>query len=63
MGNVDTPLGTSGLTLPRLVRCRVKWASQVREAVKVLHEIGVIWGDGKADNILVDMIDDAWQIA
>jgi hypothetical protein len=31
--------------------------------VEVLHEIGVIWGDGKADNVLVDMIDDAWLIA
>lgn len=40
-------------------RCRVEWASQVRETVKVLHEIGGIWGDGKTDNVLVDVIDDA----
>jgi hypothetical protein len=57
------PLGSSGLTLPRLECCRVKWASQVRETVKVLREIGVIWGVGKADNVLVDMIDNAWLIA
>ena len=25
----------------------------------VLHEIGVIWGDGKADNVPVNMIDGA----
>lgn len=41
---------------------RAKWASQVRETVEILHGIGIIWGDGKADNVLIDVNDDAWLI-
>ncbi|KAL2073758.1 hypothetical protein VTL71DRAFT_11084 [Oculimacula yallundae] len=32
---------------------RAKWAKQIREAVALLHEIDVVWGDGKAENVLV----------
>lgn len=41
---------------------REKWASQIRETVDLLHEIGVIWGDGKANNIIIDDQDNAWLI-
>jgi tRNA A-37 threonylcarbamoyl transferase component Bud32 len=41
---------------------RQKWASQIRETVDQLHEMGVIWGDGKTSNIIVDEEDDAWLI-
>jgi len=37
--------------------------AQIRETVDSLHDVGVIWGDGKPDNILIhDKIDDAWVI-
>lgn len=42
---------------------RKKWALQVQETVQLLHEIGVIWGDGKASNVLIHReTDDAWII-
>ncbi|KAI1263520.1 hypothetical protein F5Y18DRAFT_394700 [Xylariaceae sp. FL1019] len=41
---------------------RRKWASQISDAVHRLHEIDVIWGDGKARNIIIDDHDDAWLI-
>ncbi|KAL1835391.1 hypothetical protein VTK73DRAFT_5685 [Phialemonium thermophilum] len=41
---------------------RRKWASQVREAVDQLHEMGVVWGDGKPSNVVVDESDDVWLI-
>ncbi|KAJ4317194.1 hypothetical protein N0V84_007498 [Fusarium piperis] len=39
----DTPLST-----------RQKWAGQIRETVAALHELGVVWGDVKPDNVLID---------
>jgi len=42
---------------------RQKWAAQIRETVDLLHKIGVIWGDGKPDNVLIhEVTDDAWVI-
>jgi serine/threonine-protein kinase RIO1 len=42
---------------------RKKWASQVQEMVSLLHEIGVVWGDGKPHNVLVHKdTHDAWLI-
>ncbi|KAK5257375.1 hypothetical protein LTR16_000856 [Cryomyces antarcticus] len=41
---------------------RRKWASQIQESVLMLHMIGVVWGDGKAENVLIDVYDDAWII-
>ncbi|KAI0198055.1 hypothetical protein F4808DRAFT_436960 [Astrocystis sublimbata] len=32
---------------------REKWAAQIQETVYSLHQIGVTWGDGKADNVLI----------
>ena len=32
---------------------RAKWAKQIQEGVALLHENGVVWGDGKAENVLV----------
>ena len=50
MVDIDT------VTLPR----RKKWASQIGDTVERLHDAGVVWGDAKADNILIDGNDDAW---
>lgn len=42
---------------------REKWASQIQETVHLLHQIGVTWGDGKADNVLIHCdTDDVWVI-
>ncbi|KAK0099616.1 hypothetical protein ONS96_008116 [Cadophora gregata f. sp. sojae] len=42
---------------------RKKWGAQVRETIDQLHEIGVVWGDGKPHNVLIHReTDDAWVI-
>lgn len=33
---------------------RQKWADQVRQTVANLHSVGVVWGDGKPSNVVVD---------
>ncbi|KAI1453896.1 hypothetical protein F4805DRAFT_352899 [Annulohypoxylon moriforme] len=52
--NIDIPT--------TLERRRRKWASQICETVNQLHEVGVIWGDGKASNVIIDEEDSAWLI-
>lgn len=37
--------------IPR--RRREAWAAQVQQTVSRLHGMGVIWGDAKADNVLI----------
>lgn len=39
-----------------------KWSDQIRETVDKLHELGVVWGDGKASNVVVDQENDIWLI-
>lgn len=41
---------------------RRKWDQQVSMTVAYLHDAGVVWGDAKADNVLVDTDDNAWII-
>lgn len=41
---------------------RKKWASQIKATIEKLHDVGVVWGDAKADNILIDKNDDTWII-
>ena len=41
---------------------RRKWDQQVSSTVAYLHEAGVVWGDAKAENVLVDTDDNAWVI-
>jgi len=41
---------------------REKWAAQIRETVDQLHEMGLVWGDGKPSNVIIDSEDDAWLI-
>lgn len=47
--------------LPSLERRR-KWASQIEETVHKLHEIHIIWGDVKPENVIVDVDDNAWIV-
>lgn len=41
---------------------RKKWARQIEDTIEKLHDIGVVWGGAKADNILIDRNDDTWVI-
>ncbi|KAK0709129.1 hypothetical protein B0T26DRAFT_754385 [Lasiosphaeria miniovina] len=39
-----------------------RWATQIEAAVSALHKAGIVWGDVKAENVLVDRDDNAWII-
>ncbi|PKY00347.1 hypothetical protein P168DRAFT_300131 [Aspergillus campestris IBT 28561] len=41
---------------------RVKWDSQLTAALKCLNEAGIVWGDVKAANTLIDDNEDAWIV-
>lgn len=41
---------------------RERWAKQVSHTVEELHKAGAVWGDAKADNVLIDKNSDAWVI-
>ncbi|KAF4944998.1 hypothetical protein FGADI_12257 [Fusarium gaditjirri] len=44
------------------VSLRERWAAQIRESVSQLHDAGIVWGDVKPDNVLIDVNEDAWLI-
>lgn len=39
---------------------RQRWISQLDAALTELHKAGVVWGDVKAENVLVDQEDNVW---
>lgn len=39
-----------------------KWAAQIRETVDQLHDMRLVWGDGKPNNVIIDNEDGAWLI-
>lgn len=39
-----------------------RWARQIRDTMAALHQAGIVWGDAKPDNILIDVHGDAWLI-
>ncbi|KAL1855200.1 hypothetical protein Daus18300_011201 [Diaporthe australafricana] len=41
---------------------RQKVARQIKETVELLHGIGLIWGDAKPSNVVIDLNNDAWLI-
>ena len=41
---------------------RNKWSREMKNMVNILHDSGIVWGDAKADNALVDENDDLWMI-
>jgi hypothetical protein len=41
---------------------RNRWATQIKDSLAKLHNEGIIWGDAKAENILIDEDDNAWII-
>jgi serine/threonine protein kinase len=44
------------------ISLRQKWAVQVKSAVERLHTAGIIWGDVKTENVLIDSDNDAWVV-
>ena len=42
------------------VPLRQRWASQIRETLAELHKAGIVWGDAKAENVLIDRENNAW---
>jgi hypothetical protein len=46
-------------TLPSLKR---KWLDQITDTLEQLHAAGLVWGDAKPDNVLVDASNDAWIV-
>ena len=41
---------------------REKWAKESKRIVQLLHDHGLVWGDAKADNFMVDADDNLWII-
>ncbi|KAF2225004.1 hypothetical protein BDZ85DRAFT_214831 [Elsinoe ampelina] len=41
---------------------REKWAGEVERTISVLHDNGIVWGDAKADNFMVDEGNRLWII-
>lgn len=41
---------------------RERWGGQITYTLKSLHEAGIIWGDAKAANVLIDGNQDAWIV-
>lgn len=41
---------------------REKWFLDIESMLKLLHQAGIVWGDSKADNILIDKANEAWMI-
>lgn len=39
-----------------------KWINQIEVMLKAIHQAGVVWGDVKADNVLIDKQNNAWII-
>ena len=44
------------------VQLKARWATQIKDTLEMLHQQNIIWGDAKAENISVDMDDNAWII-
>ncbi|KAK3946137.1 hypothetical protein QBC46DRAFT_368907 [Diplogelasinospora grovesii] len=38
---------------------RQRWAKQIRETVEQLHNADIVWGDAKAENVMIDKNNDA----
>jgi tRNA A-37 threonylcarbamoyl transferase component Bud32 len=41
---------------------RQKWKMQINETVRRLHEHGLVWGDVKPENVIIDRSACAWLI-
>ncbi|KAL1582135.1 hypothetical protein WHR41_09279 [Cladosporium halotolerans] len=61
-------IGCGSVTLSRALerhtslQLRNKWIEQVTTTLMELHTSGIVWGDAKADNVLIDGENNAWII-
>lgn len=39
-----------------------KWNRQIKDTVRALHHHGIVWGDVKPDNVLIDREQNSWLI-
>ncbi|GJC90043.1 cAMP-dependent protein kinase type 1 [Colletotrichum liriopes] len=39
-----------------------RWKTQISKSLEKLHHNGIVWGDAKAENVLIDSNDNAWII-
>lgn len=60
MINEAGDLGTLAENAPTSLRR--KWFDSMVQTVKILHSNNIIWGDVKADNVVIDRQQNAWLI-
>ncbi|KAK2595449.1 hypothetical protein QQS21_006859 [Conoideocrella luteorostrata] len=41
---------------------RRRWAKQIEDTIVQLHRAGIVWGDAKPDNVLIDRKNNAWLV-
>ncbi|WEW56988.1 hypothetical protein PRK78_002447 [Emydomyces testavorans] len=47
---------------PKYSKLRQKWIDQISHTLQCLHSHKIVWGDAKADNVLIDLNEDAYLI-
>lgn len=58
--NKDTLEGEYARSAP--ISMRRRWYREIKDMVTELHKLQIVWGDAKADNILIDSQDRPWLI-
>jgi hypothetical protein len=53
---------TDALTPSTADQLRQQWAEKIASTVTGLHNAGIVWGDAKPDNILIDKKNNPWVI-
>ncbi|KAI1176343.1 hypothetical protein F4777DRAFT_271409 [Nemania sp. FL0916] len=62
-GTIHTLVDLEDLSVEVSAQSIQKWGTQIQKTLDSLHKVGVIWGDGKPQNILIhEETDEAWVI-